>query len=182
MRKKNSSISNGQAIEGEVIPSLKQQRMMKQAVWAEKSANQITGKKRVILLLLPLLIVLFSFVLSLFGASFLDQPNLSRTYFYIFSVFIAISATGVMYAIPYLISLLLNHYWIGNTLIGFNRGLWLVPINTGLFSFIPNIYPIALAHQRTISNYLMIAGVGFLITLVWIICLKLYLKYKKKHF
>lgn len=177
-----NSIKDSHIPVGDKIPSLSHQRMLNKIERDKKQANRIVGKKKFFLLMIPLIIVILAFVLSTLSAALWGKENLGMSYYYLFATFITVAASGVMYSFSYLFALLVNQHLISHTHIGFNKGLWLVPIITGVFSFIPNIYPIALPHQRTLSNYLMIAAIGFLITLVWIIILKGYLKYKKKQF
>ena len=176
------SIKDSNIPVGEIIPSLSHQRMLEKIERDKKQANRIVGKKKVFILMIPLLLVLLAFVLSTISAAFWGKENLGMSYYYLFATFITVAASGVMYGFSYVLALLINQHLISHTHIGFNKGLWLVPVITGVFSFIPNIYHIALPHQRNLSNYLMIAAIGFLITLVWIIILKMYLKYKKKQF
>ena len=55
---------------GDRIPSLSHQRMLNKIERDKKQANRIVGKKKLFILMIPLLLVLLAFVLSTISAAF----------------------------------------------------------------------------------------------------------------
>ena len=143
--------------------------------------NRIVGKKRFFLLMTPIIICFISLIFTLIFMGLATRGTNGFINFMI-GLFITISATGVMFALSYIASVIGLYTWISKTKYGFNNGLWWLPIGTSILSVIPNVYPLALPYQRTFVNYLTLVAIGFVLTLVWVLALKGYLKYKKKTF
>ena len=173
-----ATADKGSATQTQAIPSLNVQEFQK----LPPDPNRIQGKKRFFLMFLPILVILISLVITLLFMGLVARGGSSPIYSTIIGLGIAFAATGIMFTLSYIASVIILYFWIAKTKYGFNKGLWFLPVGTGVLSFFPNVYPLARAYQRTFANYMTVVLLGFALTLVWVLLLKGYLKLKKKTF
>ena len=173
-----ATVDKGNAKESQAIPSINTQQFQK----LPPDPNRIMGKKRFFLLFTPIIVICIAIVFTLIFMGLAVRGGGGTAYSTLIGLGITFAATGVMFAFSYIASVVLLYTWISKTKYGFNKGLWFLPVGTGVLSFFPNVYPLAQAYQRTFGNYLMIVGIGFGLCFVWILLLKGYLKFKKKTF